>query len=184
MIGVRGIQNSTDAIYQQILDDAKPKYPPVSLATLLGDTSSRGLFNTTATVPGVFTRAAWDERISKAIDEVSEQRSVTGDWVLSDNQTSATPPSSLKTELRQRYFDDYARAWEQFLNSLRWQPDATLTGTVDQLTLLADPQRSPLAALMNVVVYQAGTGTPTQSPRGQQLDHGIDGIWQRRCGHE
>ena len=163
VIGVRGIQNSTDVIYQQILDDAKPKYPPVSLATLLGDTSSRGLFNTTATVPGVFTRAAWDERISKAIDDASEQRNVTGDWVLSDTRTTTAPTASLKAELRQRYFDDYAREWEQFLNSLRWQPAATLSGTVDQLTLLADPQRSPLAALMNVVVYQAGTGVVAQS---------------------
>ena len=163
VIGVRGIQNSTDAVYQQMLDEAKPKYPPVSLATLLGDTSSRGLFSTTATVPGVFTRAAWDERISKAIDEASEQRNVAGDWVLSDARTSAAPTASLKAELRQRYFDDYARAWQQFLNSVRWQPTPTLSGTVDQLTLLADPQRSPLVALMNVVVYQAGAGATAQS---------------------
>lgn len=163
VIGVRGIQNSTDAIYQQILDDARPKYPAVSLATLLGDTSSRGLFSTTATVPGVFTRTAWDERISKAIDEASENSSVAGDWVLSDSRTRAPATSSLKAELRQRYFDDYARAWEQFLNSVRWQPATTLSGTVDQLTLLADPQRSPLASLMNVVVYQASAGANAQS---------------------
>lgn len=163
IIGVRGIQNSTDAIYQQILDDAKPKYPPVSLATLLGDTSSRGLFNSTATIPGEFTRPAWDERISKAIDDASEQRNIAGDWVLSDAKTSNQAPSTLKAELRQRYFDDYARAWALFLNSLRWQPAPTLSGTVDQLTLLSDPQRSPLVALMNAVVYQAGAGTATQS---------------------
>jgi type VI secretion system protein ImpL len=163
VIGVRGIQNSTDSVYQQILDDAKPKYPPASLSTLLGDTSSRGLFNTTATVPGVFTRAAWDERISKAIDDASEQGSVAGDWVLSDNRTHASPTASLKAELRQRYFDDYARAWQAFLNGIRWQPTPTLSGTVDQLTLLGDPQRSPLVALMNVVVYQAGAGVTTQS---------------------
>ncbi|RDK01846.1 ImcF-related family protein [Paraburkholderia lacunae] len=171
VIGVRGIQNSIDTIYQQMLDEAKPKYPPVSLATLLGDISSRGLFSTTATVPGVFTRAAWDERISKAIDEASEQRNVAGDWVLSDTpkeaslgtRTSATPTASLKAELRQRYFDDYARAWQLFLNSIHWQPTPTLSGTVDQLTLLADPQRSPLVALMNVVVYQAGAGATAQS---------------------
>ncbi|MEX3874074.1 ImcF-related family protein, partial [Paraburkholderia sp. BR14311] len=65
VIGVRGIQNSTDATYQQILDDAKPKYPPVSLAGLLGDTTGRGLFNTSQTIPGVFTREAWEQRISK-----------------------------------------------------------------------------------------------------------------------
>ena len=172
VIGVRGIQNSTDTVYQQILDDAKLKYPPVSLATLLGDapkeapfggTSSRGLFNTTATVPGIFTRAAWDERISKAIDDAGEQRNVAGDWVLSDSRTSAPPTASLRAELRQRYFDDYARAWQQFLNSIHWQPTPTLSGTVDQLTLLADPQRSPLVALMNDIVYQAGTGAATQS---------------------
>ncbi|WP_027194915.1 ImcF-related family protein [Paraburkholderia sprentiae] len=163
IIGVRGIQNSTDTIYQQILDDAKPKYPPVSLATLLGETSSKGLFNTAATVPGVFTRTAWDERIAKAIDDASEQRNVTGDWVLSDVRASTSSTGSLKAELRQRYFDDYARAWQTFLNSLRWQPAPTLSGTVDQLTLLSDPQRSPLVALMNAVVYQAGAGSATQS---------------------
>jgi type VI secretion system protein ImpL len=163
IIGVRGIQNSTDAVYQQILDDAKAKYPPVSLATLLGDTSSHGLFSTTATIPGVFTRAAWDERIAKAIDDASEQSNVAGDWVLSDVKAANEPPSSLKAALRQRYFDDYARAWEQFLNSLRWQSAPTLSATADQLTLLGDPQRSPLVTLMNAIVYQAATGASTQS---------------------
>jgi type VI secretion system protein ImpL len=163
IIGVRGIQNSTDAIYQQIIEETKPKYPPITLATLLGDHPSRGLFNTTATVPGVFTRAAWDERIPKAIDEASEQRTVTGDWVLSDEKIDNTAPSTLKAELRQRYFDDYARAWAQFLNSIRWQNSSSLSGTVDQLTLLADPQRSPLVALMNAIVYQASAGASTQS---------------------
>ncbi|OLL28233.1 type VI secretion protein VasK [Burkholderia sp. SRS-W-2-2016] len=163
IISVRGIQNSTDAVYQQILDDAKPKYPPLTLATLLGDTTGRGLFNTTQTIPGVFTRAAWEERISKAIDDASEQGNVAGDWVLSDTKTKNQPPSTLKDELRQRYFDDYTRAWEQFLNSLRWQSAPTLSATSDQLTLLGDPQRSPLVALMNAIVYQAGTGASTQS---------------------
>lgn len=163
IIGVRGIQNSTDAVYQQILDDAKPKYPPVTLATLLGDTTGRGLFNTTQTIPGIFTRDAWEQRISKAIDEASEQGNVAGDWVLSDVKSGNQAPSTLKSELRQRYFDDYARAWELFLNSLRWQSAPTLSATADQLTLLGDPQRSPLVALMNAVVYQAGTGAATQS---------------------
>ncbi|MCA8031644.1 type VI secretion protein VasK [Burkholderia arboris] len=172
IVGVRGIQNSGDAIYQQIVDEATPKYPPLSLATLLGDAASqssaggatsRGLFGTTATVPGVFTRAAWEERISKAIDEAGEQRDVASDWVLSDTKVANASPSTLKAELRQRYFDDYARAWALFLNSLRWQPAPTLSATADQLTLLGDPQRSPLVALMNAIVYQAGTGANAQS---------------------
>lgn len=163
IIGVRGIQNSTEAVYQQILEDAKPKYPPVSLATLLGDTTGRGLFNTPQTIPGIFTRDAWEQRISKAIDEASEQGNIAGDWVLSDAKSGNQAPSTLRAELRQRYFDDYARAWELFLNSLRWQSTPTLSATADQLTLLGDPQRSPLVALMTAVVYQAGAGAATQS---------------------
>ncbi|MEX3915051.1 ImcF-related family protein [Paraburkholderia sp. BR10872] len=68
-----------------------------------------------------------------------------------------------EAELRQRYFDDYARAWAQFLNSLRWQSASTLSATADQLSLLGDPQRSPLVTLMNAIVYQAGAGVTAQS---------------------
>ncbi|MFM0328058.1 ImcF-related family protein, partial [Caballeronia glebae] len=84
-------------------------------------------------------------------------------WVLSDAKLDNTAPSTLKAELRQRYFDDYARAWAQFLNSIRWQSASSLSGTVDQLTLLGDPQRSPIVALMNAIVYQASAGASTQS---------------------
>ena len=163
VIGVRGIQNSTDAVYQQILDDAKPKYPPVSLATLLGDTTGRGLFSTTQTIPGIFTREAWEQRLSKAIDEASEHGNVAGDWVLSDAASANAASSTLKAGLRQRYFDDYARAWALFLNSLRWQSASTLSATADQLSLFGDPQRSPMVALMNMIVYQAGAGAASQS---------------------
>lgn len=170
IISVRGIQNSTDAVYQKIIDDAQAKYPPVSLASLLGDTSSRGIFSTAETVPGVFTRAAWDERISQLIDDTSARQSDNRDWVLAEASASDANTSSLKADLRQRYFDDYARAWEHFLNSLHWQPAPTLTGTVDQLRLLGDPRRSPMIALMNAVTYQAGTGATGRSLAAGLID--------------
>ncbi|WP_162244448.1 ImcF-related family protein [Burkholderia sp. Leaf177] len=165
LVSVMGLQNSTDTVYQQILDETRVKYPPVSLQTLLGDTSSRGLFATGETMPGVYTRQAWDERIGKAFDDADEQRTTTGDWVLSDTPAAnaATSKTSLKDQLRQRYFADYGRAWQQLLNSVHWQADTSLSGTVDQLNLYADPQRSPLSALFKVIVYQAGAGAVGQS---------------------
>jgi len=165
LVSVMGLQNSTDAVYQQIIDETRIKYPPVSLQSLMGDTSSRGVFTTSETVAGVYTRQAWDERIGKAIDDADKERTVTGDWVLSDTPTTSATSSaaSLKEQLRQRYFADYGRAWQEFLNSVRWQADTSLSGTVDQLSLYADPQRSPLSALFKVIVYQANTGTVGQS---------------------
>ncbi|WP_260466805.1 ImcF-related family protein [Pandoraea apista] len=170
IISVRGIQNSTDAIYEKIIEEAQAKYSPVALTSLLGDTTSHGIFSTTATVPGVYTRAAFEERISRAIDEASARRDVTGDWVLSDTKRKDGNASALKAELRQRYFEDFARAWENFLNSVHWQSAPTLTGTVDQLLLLGDPQRSPMVTLMNAINYQAGTGITTQSLAAGLLD--------------
>lgn len=174
LVSVVGLQNSTDTVYEQILDENRRKYPPVSLQTLLGDAAqegssgaatSRGLFATKELLPGVYTRAAWDERIGRAIDDADAQRSVAGDWVLSDASTvtSTTSAASLKEALRQRYFADYARNWQQFLNSVRWQPDTSLSGTVDQLNLYADPQRSPLSALFKMIVYQANAGATGRS---------------------
>jgi len=166
LVAVIGLQNSTDVLYQSILDDNAGKYPPLSLQTLLGNSSSRGLFDTNATIPGVFTRAAWDERIAKAIDAADQQRNIDHDWVLSDNASGGqvrASGSALKAALRSRYFADYARAWETFLNSVQWQHDNTLSGTIDQLTLLADAQRSPLSALFRAIAYQAGAGTTVQS---------------------
>jgi type VI secretion system protein ImpL len=165
LVSVMGLQNSTDAVYQQILDETRAKYPPVSLQTLMGDTSSRGLFASGETLSGVYTRQAWDERIGKAIDDADAERTITGDWVLSDTPATnaMTSKTSLKDELRQRYFADYGRAWQRLLNSVHWQADTSLSGTVDQLSLYADPQRSPLSALFKVIVYQAGTGAMAQS---------------------
>jgi type VI secretion system protein ImpL len=165
LVSVVGLQNSTDKVYEQIIEENRSKYPPVSLQALLGDVPSRGLFTTNDTLPGIYTRAAWDERIGRAIDDANEQRTVTGDWVLSEASATSAPTSAaaLKQGLRERYFADYARHWQQFLNSVHWQSDTSLSGTVDQLSLYADAQRSPLSALFKVIVYQAGAGGSGQS---------------------
>jgi type VI secretion system protein ImpL len=86
----------------------------------------------------------------------------------------------LKSALRRRYFADYARAWQAFLNSVQWQGDSTLSGTIDQLTLLADAQRSPLSALFKSISYQAGAGSAVKSlsdnlvSKAKQLVNGND----------
>jgi type VI secretion system protein ImpL len=91
------------------------------------------------------------------------QSPATGCSPIRQQQAQPHPTASLKEQLRQRYFADYGRAWQQFLNSVRWQADTSLSGTVDQLSLYADPQRSPLSALFKVIVYQASTGAVGQS---------------------
>ncbi|MBN0537705.1 type VI secretion protein VasK, partial [Pseudomonas aeruginosa] len=83
------------------------------------------------------------------------------DWVLSDRQQDASAdisPEALRTRLTERYFTDFAGSWLTFLNSIRWKKEYSLSGVLDQLTLMADARQSPLIALMNTLAWQGQAG--------------------------
>ena len=178
-----GLASADDTVYQSILDDVKGKYADASLETLLNGADAHGLFATAQTVPGVYTRAAWDGMIAAAIDKAASERRLSGDWVLTGTQAKQTigntlaqgsvrvagevdekrAAEELKQRLTARYFAEYTAAWQAMLNSILWQPAANLSGSIDQLTRLADAQTSPLIALMKSVQYQAQAGRPSQA---------------------
>ncbi|SAK64335.1 ImcF domain-containing protein [Caballeronia catudaia] len=167
-----GLQNSDDTLYQSVLEQAKGKYADMTLPTLLNGADARGLFTSTQTVPGVYTRAAWDGMISEAIDKAAKEGRVGADWVLTDEKASRIPGAELeahedveevKQRLRARYFTEYTAAWQAMLNSFQWQAATNLSSAITQLTRLTDAQTSPLIALMKSVQYQAEAGRPSQA---------------------
>jgi type VI secretion system protein ImpL len=184
LINQIGLAASDDVLYQSVLDEARGKYADVSLATLLAGADAHGLFTTTQTVPGLFTRAAWEGVIEKAIDDAAKQQHVEGDWVLTDDgpsaQVNATTAQGaigsagavldakrdtddLRQRLRTRYFTDYTAAWSTMLNSFQWIASTNFSGVIDQLTRLTDAQTSPLLAVMKSVQYQGEAGRPSQA---------------------
>ena len=161
-----GQRNAEARLYQQLLDDAANHYPELGLHQLVGDTDALALFSTDASVPGVFTRQAWEGQVRQAIDEIAEARREEIDWVLSDKPAdidTRLSPDQLRERLTERYFQDYASAWLDLLNSLRWQEAGSLAEVIDQLTLMSDVRQSPLIALMNTVAYHGQAGTRTQA---------------------
>ncbi|MEQ4280965.1 ImcF-related family protein [Pseudomonas syringae] len=162
LLGQLGQRNAETSLYQQILDVAANQYPDLALQQVVGDTDAWTLFSTKASVPGVFTRQAWEGQVREAIDDIAEARREEIDWVLSDNQTDIAAeltPDVLRERLTERYFQDYANAWLGFLNSLRWHQTDSLPEVIDQLTLMTDVRQSPLIALMNTLAYQGQAGT-------------------------
>ncbi len=161
-----GQRNAETTLYQQLLDTAVHQYPELYLQSMLSDTDAQALFTTNASVPGVFTRQAWEGQIRQAIDDIASARREEIDWVLSDNQADIATelaPDELRERLTERYFQDYSSAWLSFLNSLRWQQARSLDEVIDQLTLMSDVRQSPLIALMNTVAYQGQAGARTQA---------------------
>jgi type VI secretion system protein ImpL len=166
LLAIMGVKNSTDTLYHSILDAAAGKYGDQTLATMLAGTDARGLFHTSATVPGVYTRQAFDGQIAQAIDDAAARQDVSTDWTLgvtSSAQPRVESAEVLRHELRQMYFDDYAQHWQSFANSIQWEPAATLPAVAEQLRLFADARQSPLIALMKTLDYQGRAGENVQS---------------------
>lgn len=155
----KGISNSENALYQQVLLSMSPHYADVTLDSLLGESAGGQLFSTDDTLPGMFTREAWEGEVSDAIDKAAAARHVTSDWVLDDKgEQQLLTKDQLQYRLTERYFADYTSAWLNFLNSIRWNTSDSLSTSLDQLTRLADARQSPLLALSRTLRYQGAAG--------------------------
>ncbi|MDF9906653.1 UNVERIFIED_ORG: type VI secretion system protein ImpL [Pseudomonas reinekei] len=171
LLGQLGQRNGETSLYQSVLDSAANYAPALNLQQMVGDTEAAALFTTSAEVPGVFTRQAWEGQVRPAIAAIAEARREEIDWVLSDNPASLAvelSPEQLRERLTERYFQDYANAWLDFLNHLRWQPVDSLGEVIDQLALMSDVRQSPLISLMNTLAWQGQAGT-----RGQALGESL-----------
>ncbi|WP_312584443.1 ImcF-related family protein [Atlantibacter sp.] len=158
-----GASNAEDNRYQKLLAQVSRDYADMTLGEMVAGTDSSRLFTTNETVPGVFTRKAWEEEVEPAIEKESKSRRDEIDWVLSDSQHTAAggnnlSPDALKARLTARYFSDYSGAWLKFLNSLQWHQAGSLSESIEQLTLLADVRQSPLIALINTLNVQGRVG--------------------------
>lgn len=162
----KGQSNSERALYQSVLQQAEKRQSAAALTIkdLAGDEADQTLFYTRATLPGIFTREAWEQDVRGIIANVAAARQTTGDWVLDEkNVTEALSEEDLRDHLTRRYFRDYAGAWLDFLNSIRWQHPRTLSDSLEQLHSLGDIQRSPLPSLGKVLRWQAGVGQEGQT---------------------
>ncbi|QKN79820.1 ImcF-related family protein [Scandinavium goeteborgense] len=163
LVRLMGVRNSESSLYQKMLSQVAHLYVDMRLDDMAGDTDAARLFSTSEVVPGMFTRQAWEQSVQPAIEKVVKARRDELDWVLTDSKRPAasqdeTSPEALKKRLTDRYFADFGGAWLDFLNSLRWNQAATLSDSIDQLTLMADVRQSPLVALMNTLNVQGRTG--------------------------
>lgn len=182
LLGELGQRNAEASLYQQALATAANHYPALGLQQLVGETEAQALFSTQASVPGVYTRQAWEGHVRAAIEDAGKTRREEIDWVLSDSPADLATelsPEQLQARLTARYFEDYRRAWLDFLNSLRWQQRDGLDEVIAQLTLMSDVRQSPLIALMNTLAYQGQAGA-----RGQALAESLLKSAQQLIGQE
>ncbi|MDI2111746.1 ImcF-related family protein [Commensalibacter nepenthis] len=158
-----------EILYNDIIGTASPHFAKVELKNIVNNTDVNQVFFTKETIPGVYTRKAWENEIKTAIDQAIEAPRQNVDWVLSDNPETTNDPNdnkALKQLLTDHYFNDFQKKWAIFLNSIQWRQSQSIEDTIKQLTLLSDVKRSPLIALINTINYEGKTGKQTEDIPG------------------
>lgn len=118
-----------------------------------------------AGLPGLFTRAGYDEVFNstdsaKAIEELMSER-----WVLKDDASVldlATLPD-LVSKVRKLYLDEYAKRYEDLLADVRLAPFANPAEAARMLNILSRPGDSPLLLLLKAVNRQTTFSAPADS---------------------
>lgn len=171
LAGLIDVEQAADTLYRQLLDETRPRFPDLPLATLTGGRDPRGLWRAAGSLPGLYTRQAYDGFVRDAITRLSQQTANSGDWVLGQQAAkSSESPADIAAALRRRYFTDFAHAWQGYLNRIQWQPAANLAASAEQLRVYADVQQSPLAGLMQTIAWQAQAGAQQRSLADSLLD--------------
>ncbi|PVZ19633.1 MULTISPECIES: ImcF-related family protein [unclassified Pseudomonas] len=156
-----GQRNAEQNLYQAAMAEALGSYPDLGLAQLAPNTDAALLYHSEQTVPGQFTRQAWEGSVRQALARTARARREQIDWVLAEPDGQAAPPldaDALRRRLEARYWRDYTQAWQRFLNDLRWRDTDTVEAVAIQLSLLSDAHASPLRALFDNLTWHAEAG--------------------------
>ena len=143
----------TNSIYES-LKNSMNMFEPVRLDKVIG-IAGHELLVADHEVPGAFTLTGWQYFNEQLSGDMSE---IENDWVLgesnqSDDQ-SRLDQAVLGGELRRLYFAEYAKAWWQFLDGIRYRPFHDIFDAAAKLKALGHSQSSPILLLLQKVALE------------------------------
>ena len=159
---VRGMP-ARDRVYNEIKMRAAVRYPALTVAQVVGETNKMVMLGGYA-LPGMFSQKAWDEFVSKAIDDAANRPTDTKDWVLnstqSDDLTFSGSPDQIRKQLTQLYKQEYIAEWKKFLNEVHYAKGADFANEARFIDILGEPQNSPIRIFMDRVAKETSWDNP------------------------
>jgi len=142
---------SLDRLYADIRRTGTNRLGQRAFRDLVDVQTGSLLQNPLPTIAGIFTKSGYQFVASAALGPNVPTR-VHADWVLGhrsqDLPDLLQDPGRARKALRDRYFSEYATAWERFLQSVKVRPFRSVQDAARSLEDLGDPFRSPLIALL------------------------------------
>ncbi|MCG8393284.1 MAG: type VI secretion system membrane subunit TssM [Pseudomonadales bacterium] len=146
-------------MYAQIVSKGATALSPYRVEDML-DRNSQKILGAGKTIPGIYTREGWEDFVLPQIDARIES-ATRGDWVLTgqydlrDGENAdgelidEVLAAELRGQIRDLYFGDYAKAWRDFIASVRIRRFDSLADGVKRLDRLSR-SGGPIGQLMNV----------------------------------
>lgn len=114
----------------------------------------------TSGVPGLYSFDGYHKGIQPRIEAVAKELASEQGWVLGVADAAANPApnaanillgsSLLEDQVRRLYLNEYAAAWEGFVNGIKLRPATNLAESIQLTRLLAAPD-NPLVPLLRAV---------------------------------
>jgi type VI secretion system protein ImpL len=163
-----------ELVYFELRDRANARYPALSVARIL-DSKDGAILAGTVTVPGAFTREAYDKYMREAIIGASRGEIKGDDWVLavsvSDEPGKDADENKNRAEIEALYRSDYAKAWGQFLNGIIISARPSDIAQAERmLERLANPQNSPIKVILQRAAFETAWDNPAQ------LSNAVEGV--------
>ncbi|MEC7121081.1 MAG: type VI secretion system membrane subunit TssM [Pseudomonadota bacterium] len=160
-----------DRVYAEIKMRASARYPSITVAQVVGE-QNRRYMSGSHVISGTFTRAAWSDYVSKAIDEAATTNVLAQDWVLrsvrNDDLTLTGSPEQIRKQLVSMYKTEYAQEWQRFIQGIHYQQTEDFEQQAELMNRLADPAHSPLVQLFEVFDRETSWDNPTALSRSME----------------
>jgi type VI secretion system protein ImpL len=145
-------------IYARIKQEGMRELDPTHLREFLQEAPvGVSAFSHQPEVPGFFTKRGWRAYVQDRIEQEAEDPGGE-EWVLGKESPSLVnsfqDPEQLTVQLEQRYFQEYAAAWERFLRQISYRSFSDIRGTSEMLRAVGDPFNSPLTYVLGRVTKQ------------------------------
>ena len=157
--------SATERVYNELKARANTQFAPMTVGRIL---NSRDLDVVAGSIslPGAFTREAWEKYFRTAISEASKGEIKGDDWVLAstsrENLGRDGNVERNRQELEAFYRVEYAREWKKFLQGVAVQDFGNMDNAAQALGKLADPQNSALKLILAKAAYETAWDNPSQ----------------------
>ena len=146
---------------ERIIEQANREYPSLALVDLVGAVPS---MHAAKEVKGAFTRSAWEERVQARLDSAFQGSEA---WVL--NRDARENEEINRAELRNAYYEQYIREWNEFLLSIRVDAPEDMDQTERLLESLIKGKTPPIGKLFRALEHNI-TLEPSKTAAGGLLD--------------